>query len=145
MDLDRSFERKCFLFWVQCCANMPSGFRNIASEFSNSAALSFLAPPPFCHTQNVSIHHTSRYTHIFFTPFVLPTGHFAKSPWPMSEMWPMNSLDLRGGHIGEFWVLLFIKWYIYIHNISYRMRLLYWSNILCWLCLSPPGCFTQGC
>jgi hypothetical protein len=68
---------------------MPSGFW--ASEFSNSAAFSFLAAPLFHHTQNVSLSVLLAIFTFFLLyggPFVLPAGHFAKSPWPMSEMCP---------------------------------------------------------
>ena len=136
MDINQSFAQKCFLFRVQCCANMPSGFRNIPGKFSNSAVFSFYAVS----SHNKMALYTTLFAILAFFllyggPFVLPANHFAKSPWLMSKMCPSmsccNGSDLRGTYIGEFQVLLFIKWYIYIHNISYRMQLLYWSNIPC--------------
>jgi hypothetical protein len=120
-DLDRSPVRKYFSFWVQCCANLPSAFRNIG-KFSNSAACWFRVASPFrfAHfrrfvTHNMSLHTTLlsilAFILLYGGPFALLAGHPVLKPsWLISDSEicsSMSSSDLRGGHIGESYILLF--------------------------------------
>jgi len=116
-----------FLVSVSVLCKHASGFRNTPGKFQTQLHSRFTPLRRFV-THKMSLYTTLLAILVFLLlyggPFVLPAGHFAKSPWLMSEMCPMsccNGLDLRGGHIGEFRVLLFIMWCIYIYNISYRM------------------------